>query len=163
MHINIRGGIAQFDKWSTVVELCSLKKPDVLVVTETGHNNHPSTLRWLTKNMKPNELNDLDDRSHDQFQVTLPYNMYSTEGISTPGERGGVVVLVNTSLSHRVLGQSVIPSHKRWLTITLATYMRPSLQSPHSPRRVARIHRLRCSPRYSPAHSSSHLATSTRL
>jgi hypothetical protein len=87
MHVNIRGGIAQFDKWRTVVELCSLKKPDVLVITETGHNNHPSTLRWLTRTMKPNELNDLDDRSHfsDQFKDILPYTVYSTEGISTPG------------------------------------------------------------------------------
>jgi hypothetical protein len=117
MHVNIRGGIAHFDKWRTVVELCFLKKPDVLVMTETGHNNNPSTLRWLTRTMKPNELNDLDDRSHlsDQFQDTLPYNMYSTEGISTPGQRGGVAVLVHTSLSHRVLGQPVTPSHKRWL------------------------------------------------
>jgi hypothetical protein len=72
-------------------------------------------------------------------QDTLPYNMCSTEGISTPGERGGVAVLVHTFLSHRVLGQLVTPSHKRWLTITLATtdeyikivatYMRPSTQS----------------------------------
>ena len=106
MHVNIRGGITQYDKWRTVVELCSLKKPDVLVLTETGHNNHPSTLKWLTRNMKPNELNNPDDRSHlsDQFKDTLPYNMYSTEGISTPGERGGVVVLVHDSLLHRVLG-----------------------------------------------------------
>jgi hypothetical protein len=33
MHVNIGGGIAHFDKWRTVVELCSLKKPDVLVIT----------------------------------------------------------------------------------------------------------------------------------
>ena len=141
MHVNIRGGITNFDKWRTVVELCSLKKPDVLVITETGHNNHPSTLRWLTRTMKPNELNNLDDRSQlsDQFKDTLPYNMYSTEGISTPGERGGVAVLVHTSLAHRVLGQPVTPPHKRWMTLTLATpdehikivatYMRPSPQS----------------------------------
>jgi hypothetical protein len=107
--------------------------------------------------MKPNELNDLDDRSHlsDQFQDTLPYNMYSTEGISTPGERGGVAVLVHTSLSYRVLGQPFTPSHKRWMTITIATpdehvkivalYMRPSPQShPTARAESARTHRLRC-------------------
>ena len=54
MHVNIGGGITQYDKWRTVVELCSLKKPDVLVLIETGHNNHSSTLKWLTRNMKPN-------------------------------------------------------------------------------------------------------------
>ena len=169
MHVNIRGGITNFDKWRTIVELCSLKKPDVLVITETGHNNHPSTLRWLTRTMKPNELNNLDDRSKlsDQFKDTLPYNMYSTEGISTPGERGGVAVLVHTSLAHRVLGQPVTPppqtlddfnprnprrTHQDRCNLHEAITSVP----PRSPCRVERTHGLRCQPRYPPTHSSPH-------
>ena len=141
MHMNIRGGISTYAKWRTVVEITALKNPDVLVITETGHDNHPSTLRWATRNMIPNELDDPDARGRlgDHFNNSLPYNIYSTEGQSTQGERGGVVVLVHESLSHRVLGKPHVPPHKRWLTITLATpdehvkiiatYMRPSPQS----------------------------------
>jgi hypothetical protein len=115
MHMNIRGGISTYAKWRTVVEITALKKPDVLVITETGHDNHPSTLRWATRNMIPNELDDPDARARlgDHFKDTLPYNIYSTEGQSTQGERGGVVVLVHESLAHRVLGKPHVPPHKR--------------------------------------------------
>ena len=82
MHMNIRGGISTYSKWRTVIELTALKNPDVLVITETGHDNHPSTLRWATRNMTPNELDDPDSRGRlgDQFKENLPYNIYSTEG-----------------------------------------------------------------------------------
>ena len=85
MHMNIRGGISTYAKWRTVVEITALKNPDVLVITETGHDNHPSTLRWATRNMIPNELDDPDARGRlgDHFNNSLPYNIYSTEGQST--------------------------------------------------------------------------------
>jgi hypothetical protein len=121
--MNIRGGISTYSKWRRVIELTALKNPDVLVITETGHDNHPSTLRWATRNMTPNELDDPDSRGRlgDQFKENLPYNIYSTEDQSTQGKRGGVVVLVHESLAHRVLGKPHIPPHKQWMTITLAT------------------------------------------
>jgi hypothetical protein len=58
--MDIRGGISTYSKWRTVIEVTALKNPDVLVITEIGHDNHPSTLRWATRNMTPNELDDPD-------------------------------------------------------------------------------------------------------
>jgi hypothetical protein len=80
LHVNIRGGISTFAKWRSVIEILNVKNPDILVLTETGHVNSPSTLKWLTRNMHANELNDPDARSKltDQFNDSLPYNIHST-------------------------------------------------------------------------------------
>ena len=140
LHVNIRGGISTFTKWRSVIEILNAKNPDILVLTETGHDNKPSTLKWLTREMRANELNSSEDRSKlaDSFKDTLPYNIYSTNGTTGEG-RGGVAVLVHTSLSHRIIRKPSFPAHKRWMTITIATpdehikliatYMRPSPQS----------------------------------
>ena len=138
--MNIRGGISTFAKWRSVIEILNAKNPDILVITETGHDNSPSTLKWLTRNMHANELNDPEARSKltDQFKDSLPYTIHSTQGTTGEG-RGGVAVLVHTSMSHRIIGKPTLPTHKRWMTITIATpdehiklvatYMRPSPQS----------------------------------
>jgi hypothetical protein len=86
LHVNIRGGIYTFAKWRSVIEILSTKNPDILVLTETGHDNMLSTLKWLTRNMQANELNEPDTRSNltNHFKDSLPYNIYSTQ--DTAGE-----------------------------------------------------------------------------
>ena len=113
MHLNIRRGISTYSKWRTVIEITALKNPDVLVITGTGHDNHPSTLGCATRNVTPNELDDPDGRGRldDQFKENLPYNIYSMEGQSNQGDRGGVVVLVHESLTYRVLGKPIVLPH----------------------------------------------------
>jgi exonuclease III len=93
--------------------------------------------------MHANELYEPDAHSKltDQFNDSLPYNIYSTQGTAGEG-RGGVAVLVHNSMSHRIIDKPSLPTHKLWMTITIATpdehiklvatYMRPSPQS--SPR-----------------------------
>ena len=93
--------------------------------------------------MQANELNKPDTRSEltDHFNNSLPYTIYSTQGIAGEG-RGGVAVLVHYYMFHRILGKPSLPTHKRWMTISIATpdehiklvatYMCPSPQSnPH--------------------------------
>ena len=56
--------------------------------------------------MHANELNEPNARSKltDQFNNSLPYNIYSTQGTAGEG-RGGVAVLVHNSMSHRIIGK----------------------------------------------------------
>lgn len=84
-HVNIRSGISTFARWRSVIKILSTKNTDIQVVTETGHDNMPSTLKWLTRNMQANELNEPDNhfKLTDHFKDSLSYNIYSTQGTSS--------------------------------------------------------------------------------
>ena len=59
-----------------VVEILSPENPDILVLTETGHDN-----------MQANELNELDTRSRltDHFKDSLAHNILSLQEPRHPG------------------------------------------------------------------------------
>jgi hypothetical protein len=51
MTLNVRGGISTPAKWLMVCETVLQHDPDVLVLTETGSDNSPETLLWLTRKL----------------------------------------------------------------------------------------------------------------
>ena len=118
MTLNVRGGISTPAKWLMVCETALQHDPDVLVLTETGNDNSPGTLQWLTRKLRPRDTITTTN-VHTQFN-DLPYQIISSEG-SVEGERGGIVTLIHNRWRHRRVGKVIHDTHKRWLALDIRT------------------------------------------
>ena len=119
MTLNIRGGISQAHKWGMICELAASHDPDILTLCETGHDNLPATLQWLTRKLYPvHHLN--QDNITSVHSSALPYLIFSSNG-SHQGERGGVVTLLHRRWLHRRAGKPTYDHHKRWHSFDIRT------------------------------------------
>ena len=133
MTLNIRGGISQAHKWGMICELTATHNPDLLTLCETGYDNSPDKLQWLTRRLYPTHHLSQDNISH-KHSDALPYLIFSSDG-SHQGERGGVVTLLHKRWLHRRVGKPVYDQHKRWhafdirtplgRTTIISAYMKP--------------------------------------
>ena len=138
MTLNIRGGISQAHKWGMICELTASHDPDILTLCETGHDNAPATLQWLTRKLYPTH-HLTQDNITSTHSAALPYLIFSSDG-SHQGERGGVVTLLHKRWLHRRVGKPTYDLHKRWhsfdirtplgRTTVISAYMKPDPTSP---------------------------------
>jgi exonuclease III len=118
MTLNVRGGISTPAKWLMVCETALQHEPDVLVLTETGSDNSPETLQWLTRKLRPRDTITTTN-VHTHFN-DLPYQIISSDG-SVEGERGGILTLIHDRWRHRRVGKVIHDTHKRWLALDIRT------------------------------------------
>jgi exonuclease III len=102
-----------------VYELVLQHDPDVLVLTETGSDNSPETLVWLTRKLRPQD-NITTTNVHTHFNDLSYHQIISSDG-SVEGERGGIVTLIHNRWRHRRVGKIIHDTHKRWLAFDIRT------------------------------------------
>jgi hypothetical protein len=75
-------------KWGMVCEIAQAHDPDIFALSETGANNEPSTLRWLTRTLFPLSHITEDNVVHKHMDA-LPYHILSSHGSHHTVNEGG--------------------------------------------------------------------------
>ena len=114
---NFRGSINNTFKWCGLVDCLIEETPDFAVLTETSSDNHATDLIFLHRQMYKE---DPDNEDPPKIDENLPYTVFSTS-TSTPGEKGGVVLLLHKKWQHRVVGKPTYDEHGRWLSVDIRT------------------------------------------